>query len=240
MMDHIFEFNAVEYEAPGKLNGTGPTRIIKNATFTLHKGDYAVIIGPSGAGKSTLLRLFNRLADPSGGGILFNGRDIFSYPVQELRRQIGWMPQLPVCFPGTVDENLRLPFRIAGTQKQSDEEIDSAIEGLKELKLLNDELYNRQATDLSVGEAQRMSLLRALALKPDVLLLDEPTSALDRENASILLEQVNRIRTEWNLTIVHVSHRPEDHCRPENTILRVTDGIVEGRSCCTDGGGHDG
>ncbi|HDS30170.1 MAG TPA: ATP-binding cassette domain-containing protein, partial [Firmicutes bacterium] len=96
-----------------------------------------------------------------------------------------------------------------------------------ELGLLPIELLNRAAEDLSVGEAQRMNLLRALALEPDILLLDEPTSALDPDSADSLLEQIMRVQRERQLSAIMVSHRPEEVRKVGGVILRLSNGRVE-------------
>jgi len=225
-MNAIFEFRSVAFSAPPKDKGAQPITIILDATFELVRGTLTVIAGPSGAGKSTLLRLFNRLADPTSGVILFEGKDIRDFPVKELRRRIGWVPQVPVRFPGTVEDNLRLPFTVSKAYKFTQEEIEVSIQELKALNLLREELFLRKADDLSVGEAQRLNLLRALALKPDVVLLDEPTSALDPDASEQLLAQIERVRSERSLTAILVSHRPNEVAKLGDVVLRLADGRV--------------
>src|SRR3990172_1632589 len=112
-MSVLYKFESVSYIAPPKEKGSSPLTILNDATFTIPSGTFAILTGPSGSGKSTLLRLFNRLADAAKGSIYFNGRKIEVYPVLELRRRIGWVPQVPVRFPGSVIENLRLPFTLS-------------------------------------------------------------------------------------------------------------------------------
>ncbi len=225
-MDVLFEFRSVSFSAPSRDKGGNSTRIIEDASFQIERGKFTVISGPSGAGKSTLLRLFNRLADPTSGDILLDGKNICEYPVMDLRRRMGWVPQVPVRFNGTVEDNLRLPFTISKAHKYSGAEIKSAIDELKGLKLLNDELYTRKADDLSVGEAQRLNLLRSIALKPGILLLDEPTSALDPETSDVLLTQIDRIQKERELTTIMVSHRPDEVKRVGEQVIRIKNGIV--------------
>jgi len=225
-MPALFEFRSVTYSAPPRDRGAVPTPILVDASFDVPRGVFAVITGPSGAGKSTLLRLFNRLADPTSGEIRFDGKDIRDYPVIELRRRIGWVPQVPVRFAGTLEDNLRVPFTLSRNLKFSAEQIEAAVGELKALGLLPEELYRRKADDLSVGEAQRLTLLRAVALRPEVLLLDEPTSALDPDASDKLLAQIERIRAERNLTAIMVSHRPEEVRRIGGLTLRIVDGRV--------------
>jgi ABC-type proline/glycine betaine transport system ATPase subunit len=225
-MTALYAFDEVSYTAPPRNTDTEPTRILDGATFELARGTFAIIVGPSGSGKTTLLRLFNRLADPTSGTILFEGKDIREQPVLELRRRIGWVPQVPVRFPGTVDANLRLPFSLNRKAGFAAGEIDKSVDELKALELLPPELYRRDASDLSVGEAQRLNLLRALALRPEVLLLDEPTSALDPEMADALLGHILRIQREKNLTAIMVSHRPDEVRKLNGTVLSMRDGRV--------------
>ena len=225
-MSALFEFRTVSFTAPSREKGGKTPQIIEDATFTIDHGRFAVISGPSGAGKSTLLRLFNRLADPTSGEIVLDGKNILEYPVIELRRRMGWVPQVPVRFTGTVEDNLRLPFTLSKAHKYTKNEIAESVDELKGLGLLGDYLYERKADDLSVGEAQRLNLLRALALKPDVLLLDEPTSALDPDASDALLGQIELIQKGRELTAIMVSHRPEEVKRVGEQVIRIKNGIV--------------
>ena len=225
-MTPLYEFREVEYVAPPKNSNAEPAHILTDATFTIDRGVFAVITGPSGAGKTTLLRLFNRLADPGSGQIIFDGKDIRDYPILDLRLRIGWVPQIPVRFEGTVDDNLRIPFKVTKDRGYDEKDIAQRIDDVKSLGLLPSTLFLRDAEDLSVGEAQRLNLLRALVLKPDILLLDEPTSALDSEGAEALLEQILRVRNERQLTAVMVSHRQDEVKKVDGVVLRIRDGKV--------------
>jgi putative ABC transport system ATP-binding protein len=146
------------------------------------------VVGPSGSGKSTLLRLLNRLDDPDAGEILFEGRDLRSYDVLELRRRVQHVGQVPVTFPGTVADNVG----------------DGWDELLPRVDL-PPSLATRSADVLSVGQAQRMCLARALGRRPDCLLLDEPTSALDGASKSEV-ERLVRSLADDGLTVVLVTH----------------------------------
>ena len=151
------------------------------------------MVGPSGAGKTTLLRLLNRLDDPDGGEVLFDGRDVRTYDVIALRRRVQFVGQVPVTFPGTVAENLSVGAGCdVGRPAADGSGLDPA-------------LADRAADRLSVGEAQRMCLARALALAPECLLLDEPTSALD-EGSKGGIEALVRSLADDGLTVVMVTH----------------------------------
>jgi len=146
------------------------------------------VVGPSGSGKTTLLRMLNRLDDPDGGEILLDGSDVRQYDVLELRRRVQYVGQVPVTFPGTVADN-----------------VGEDWQGLLPRVHLDPALAGRHADVLSVGEAQRMCLARALARRPDCLLLDEPTSALD-ESSKGGIEALVRSLADSGLTVVMVTH----------------------------------
>jgi putative ABC transport system ATP-binding protein len=164
--------------------------IIVNFSAVVPTKGLTVIVGSSGVGKTTLLRLLNRLDDPEGGVVLFEGRDVRDYDVLELRRRVQSVGQVPVTFPGTVADN-----------------VGSETAELLIRVGLDPMLAHREADRLSVGEAQRMALARSLALSPDVLALDEPTSALDIANKAGI-ERLIRELADSGLTVVMVSHDP--------------------------------
>jgi putative ABC transport system ATP-binding protein len=148
------------------------------------------MVGPSGAGKTTLLRLLNRLDDPDAGDILLDGLDVRTYDVLALRRRVQFVGQVPVTFPGTVAANVG-------------PEVDILLPRVG----LPTALAERDADRLSVGEAQRMCLARALARHPECLLLDEPTSALDTASKAGI-EALIRSLADEGLTVVMVTHDP--------------------------------
>jgi len=163
------------------------------------------IVGPSGAGKTTLLRLLNRLDDPDGGAVLLDGVDVRSYDVLALRRRVQFVGQVPVTFPGAVADNL------------GDLSGDEAAALLGRVGL-SPALLTRGADRLSVGEAQRMCLARALAIRPGVLALDEPTAALDAASKDEV-ERLVRSLADDGLTVVMVTH--------DQRQARLADRVVE-------------
>ena len=164
------------------------------------------IVGPSGAGKTTLLRLLNRLDDADAGEVLLDGRNVRSYDVLALRRRVQHVGQVPVTFPGTVAVNLAVPN-------------GQSLELLRRVGL-PPALLDRQADLLSVGEAQRMCLARALARAPDCLLLDEPTSALDIGSRTGI-ERLIRSLADDGLTVVLVTHDPRQASELADHLLEV-------------------
>jgi putative ABC transport system ATP-binding protein len=167
------------------------------------------VVGPSGAGKTTLLRLLNRLDDPDAGEVVLDGRDVRDYDVLDLRRRVQLVGQVPVAFPTTVARNIGAPDPVPLLQRVG----------------LAPALADRDADRLSVGEAQRMCLARALARDPEVLLLDEPTSALDPDSKAAI-EQLVRELADNELTVVMVSHDPRH-------AAELADHVVEVRPCRT-------
>ncbi|MFN2503941.1 MAG: ATP-binding cassette domain-containing protein [Acidimicrobiales bacterium] len=146
------------------------------------------VVGPSGSGKSTLLRLLNRLDDPDQGEVLLDGRNVRLFEVLELRRRVQLVGQVPVPFPGTVAQN-----------------VGPEWPDLLERVGLPAAIATRPADVLSVGEAQRMCLARALARRPQCLVLDEPTSALDTSSKAGI-ERLIRSLADEGLTVVMVTH----------------------------------
>jgi len=176
------------------------------------------IVGPSGAGKSTLLRLLNRLADPDSGEVLYRDRPLPEYDPLALRRRVSLVPQLPALLEGTVESNLRYAAGLAGR------ELDTP----RSLRLagLGPEFAGRDAKRLSVGEQQRAMLGRALAQEPEVLLLDEPTSALDHAARDAIEAALAELRRELEISIVLVSHDPEQARRLADWVVRLEQGRV--------------
>jgi putative ABC transport system ATP-binding protein len=166
------------------------------------------LLGPSGSGKSTILRLLNRLADPDEGVVRMDGEDVRDQDVLELRRRAMLVPQLPAPLPGSVAENVRFGPSLVGRS------VDVAR--LLERAGLQPSYAERDASQLSVGEQQRVMLARALALEPEVLLLDEPTSALD-ESARDAIEATLAALGQ-RISIVLVTH---DRAQAERLTTRT-------------------
>lgn len=190
----------------------GGRAVIEDFSAELGEGA-SCIFGPSGAGKSTILRLLNRLADPDSGRILFRGEDVRSCEPQALRREVGLVPQLPALVDGTVADNLRFAISFGGPAAA-----DPAA--LLPLAGLDPGFAEREASELSVGEQQRVMLARALALEPKVLLLDEPTSALDEKSRDLVESALSTLREGSGISLVLVTH---DRAQAK----RLSDHVVE-------------
>jgi len=194
--------------------------LLTDINFTLESGEVLAVVGPSGAGKSTLLRLLNRLDEPTSGTVLLSGTDTRGMAPRELRRRIGMVMQRAYLFPGTVAENVAF-----GPQQQGQIVSSGEIDGL--LAQVGLPGYaSRDALTLSGGEAQRVAITRALANRPEVLLLDEPTSALDeiaRRGVETLLESLVR---QHHLTCIWVTHSTEQARTMADKVLAIDSGRI--------------
>jgi len=193
----------------------GDRRVLDLVSAAIPAGATA-IVGPSGAGKSTLLRLLNRLADPDAGTIAYRGRPLAEYEPLALRREVSLVPQLPALLEGTVKSNLAYAAGLAG--KELDAERCLGLAGLAP------DFAGRDVAKLSVGEQQRAMLGRALAQGPKVLLLDEPTSALDQAARDAIESTLAELRRELEISIVVVSHDPEQARRLGDWVVRLERG----------------
>ena len=208
----LFELNEI-----GLARGDRP--VLDSVSSAIPVGVTA-IVGPSGAGKSTLLRLLNRLADPDAGTIAYRGRPLDSYEPLALRREVSLVPQLPALLEGTVESNLTYAAGLAGK--------DLDCERCLRLAGLDLGFAARDVARLSVGEQQRAMLGRALAQGPKVLLLDEPTSALDQVARDAIEATLVQLRRELDLSIVLVSHDPEQARRLGDWVVRLEAGRAVG------------
>jgi ABC-type multidrug transport system ATPase subunit len=193
----------------------GGRRVLDSVSAEIPVGATA-IVGPSGSGKSTLLRLLNRLADPDTGSLSFRGRPLAEQDPLALRRRVSLVPQLPALLDGTVASNLAYAARLAGVELDCDRCL--VLAGL------DPGFAERDVSRLSVGEQQRAMLGRALAQRPEVLLLDEPTSALDHAARDAIEATLAELRRELRISLVIVSHDPAQAKRLGEWVVRIEAG----------------
>ncbi|KAJ9567927.1 hypothetical protein OSB04_003893 [Centaurea solstitialis] len=197
-------------------------KILQNVSLEIPKGKIMGIIGPSGSGKSTLLRALNRLWEPPSGTVFLDGTDITGVDVLELRRKVGMLFQLPVLFQGTVADNIRYGPQLKG-KKLKDEQVYKLLT----IADLDSSFLDKQGSELSVGQAQRVALARTLANQPEVLLLDEPTSALDPISTQNIEDVLVKLKSS-GMTVVMVSHSIKQIQRIADVVCLVVGGqIVE-------------
>lgn len=195
--------------------------IVRHASFSVYAGEVVAINGPSGAGKSSLLRLLNRLDAPNAGRVLLAGTDTVSLDVRELRQRVGMVMQQANLFPGTVEENVRYGPRVRGVRLGGGE-LDEllATVGLAGYA-------KREVSALSGGEAQRVSVARTLANRPQVLLLDEPTSALDDAAKLVVEEALRAAMARVSGACLIVTHDAAQAQRLAQRTLLMQDGILQ-------------
>ena len=183
----------------------GSNTVLEGVTVDIYKGDVVCVIGASGSGKSTFLRCLNLLEEPTGGQILFEGADITDKKsdINMHRQKMGMVFQQFNLFPHmTVMENLTLaPIKLQGKKK---DEIEAEALALLDRVGLKDRA-DSYPSQLSGGQKQRIAIVRALCMKPDVMLFDEPTSALDPEMVGEVLNVMRDLARE-RMTMVVVTH----------------------------------
>ncbi len=192
---------------------------LKSINLEVPEKRVTALIGPSGCGKSTLLRIFNRIYAlypklVATGEVLLDGENILSpkYPMNRLRSKVGMVFQKPVPFPMTIYENIA--YAIRHHEKLSKEDMSNRVEHALRQAALWDEAKDKlgqSALGLSGGQQQRLCIARAVALKPDVLLLDEPTSALDPISTSRIEQLVEELKRDY--TIMIVTHNMQQAAR---------------------------
>ncbi len=183
----------------------GDNQVLKHISVDIHEGDVVCVVGPSGSGKSTFLRCLNQLETATSGQIIFDDVDITSpkTDIDSIREKMGMVFQQFNLFPHmTIMRNLTIaPMQL---QKKSKEEAESyAMELLKRVGL--QDRANDYPSQLSGGQQQRIAIVRALCMKPEVMLFDEPTSALDPEMVGEVLN-VMRDLAQQKMTMVVVTH----------------------------------
>lgn len=211
----LLELEDIRVEAAGQ-------RLLSVERLEVRRGETLTVLGPTGAGKSTLLRVINGLIEPAAGRLLWEGKAV-SRPMQiGLRRRMAMAFQEPLLFRGSVSDNVGWGLRIRGVRgAQLRAEVSKALDALGIAHLAQ-----RSCNELSGGEAHRVSLARALVLRPDLLLLDEPLASLDAVTREQLGDHLLRlIRTE-RLTCVYVTHDQIEARAVADRIVIIDRGAV--------------
>ncbi len=197
----------------------GDFHALKNINIEIERNNVTAFIGPSGCGKSTFLRLMNRMNDliessRLKGELLLDGKDIYDKKVvvSDLRKQVGMVFQKPNPFPKSIFENVAYGMRVNGVTDKDFiiNRVEESLQGAALWSEVKDKL-KKSAFELSGGQQQRLCIARALAMKPDVLLMDEPASALDPISTSKIEELIFELKKE--LSIVIVTHNMQQAAR---------------------------
>ena len=197
----------------------GKAKALNKINMLIPEKKVTAFIGPSGCGKSTLLRIFNRMNDliedtRVEGSVRLKGQEIFSpaINVSELRQRVGMVFQKPNPFPKSIYENVAYGLRIQGINNKAtlNVTIEEALRGAALWDEVKDRLHEN-ALSLSGGQQQRLVIARAIAIKPEVLLLDEPASALDPISTLKIEELINELKNSY--TIIIVTHNMQQATR---------------------------
>jgi len=212
----------------------GDKQALQNITMSIPKGQVTAFIGPSGCGKSTLLRCINRMNDlvdicKISGEINLHGDNIYQrhVDVAALRRKVGMVFQRPNPFPKSIYENVVYGLRIGGENSRRilDEAAETALRSAALWNEVKDRLHE-SALGLSGGQQQRLVIARAIAIKPEVLLLDEPTSALDPISTLTIEELINDLKKQF--TVVIVTHNMQQAARvSDQTAFMYMGDLIE-------------
>ncbi|GKV68689.1 phosphate import ATP-binding protein PstB 1 [Sporosarcina sp. NCCP-2716] len=211
----------------------GSHEALKGITLSVEQNEITALIGPSGCGKSTFLRSLNRMNDlipdtRTAGEIWIGGKDI-TKPAEDtvaLRKQVGMVFQHASPFPFSIYDNVAYGPRIHGKVRKA--ELDELVESCLQSAALWDEVkdtLNKPAGSLSGGQQQRLMIARALATKPDILLMDEPTSALDPISGAKIERLIQSLKTQF--TIVLVTHNMQQAARISDRTAFFLNGEVK-------------
>ena len=203
----------------------GSQTVLKDISFSVSKGRMFIIIGPNGSGKTTLLRIISTFIKPKTGRIEICGRPCQTYTRKSLAKVLAFVPQeVPPDFPFTVEEVVmmgRAPhIGLLGLESQKDKNI--AAQAMKFTQ--TDHLARRKLAYLSSGERQRVFISRAVCQEPEIMLLDEPTAALDLGHQVHIMDMMEKLKQEKNITIIMVSHDVNLACMYADSLLLLKKG----------------
>lgn len=200
---------------------SGELKLLAGLSLSLQAGECIGLSGPSGSGKSLLLRALAGLDALQSGAISLFGQNANDIPMPDYRSRVMYLPQKPVFAPVTVQHNLDLPLSFKSHRRRVAAEIPWQALGL------DPSFGQREVSRLSGGERQKLSLLRALRLEPQILLLDEPTAAMDPEST----QQAEALVRSWlhdsQRACIWVSHQPEQLVRMASRRLELRQGQLQ-------------
>ncbi len=202
-----------KHDLKPQISGVSSKSVFTNFSLKVERGAMLIVRGRSGSGKTTLLRLMAWLEEPESGEIFLDGKEYREYDPTKLRKLVSLVRQTPIMLDGSVQYNLSLGLNEASP--------DITLEYWLERFGLEKHLLLREAKSLSVGQQQRVAVIRNLLVKPKVLLLDEPTSGLDPESTELFLKAMLDIAANNEMTIVWNSHRVAEIERAATAIVTI-------------------
>ncbi|MBH79377.1 MAG: ABC transporter ATP-binding protein [Gammaproteobacteria bacterium] len=220
-------FSKVNFAYPGRPD----VHVLQDVSFQVARGEMVALVGPSGAGKSTLFDLMQRFYDPTNGAVLLEGIDLRELSLSDVRAQIGFVPQDPALFAGTLYSNLT--YGAPDATEQAVNEALALAHASEFVEQLPEGLHTQVGeggVGLSGGQKQRLAIARALLAKPEILLLDEATSALDAQSEAHIRDSVHELKGRSSILVI--AHRLST-VRQADRILVLAEGRVQGQ------GSHD-
>ena len=226
MKEVLNRMNLLEVDHISKTYGSGETAVhaLRQATFSVPKGEFVAVVGESGSGKSTLLNLIGALDTPTSGKVRIDGRDIFAMKDSSLtifrRRNIGFIFQSFNLIPElTVEQNMVFPV-LLDYQSPNKKYLDELLTVLN----LNERRHHLPS-QLSGGQQQRVAIGRALITRPALILADEPTGNLDTQNTSEVITLLREASRKYEQTIIMITHS-RSIAQTADRILQVSDGVL--------------
>jgi osmoprotectant transport system ATP-binding protein len=205
--------------------GNGYISVLNGFGLEVMRGEIIAIIGRSGCGKTTMLKLVNRLIEPDSGKVYVGGVPVSECDTVKLRRNIGYVIQSIGLFPHlTVGKNISYVPSLSGMWNR--ETSRGEIARLMDVVGLEPDLASRYPSELSGGQCQRVGLARALAAKPEIMLMDEPFGAVDEITRRSLQDELLKLRGELNLTILFVTHDINEALKMGTRVLVMDEGRV--------------
>ena len=200
---------------------------LKGVSLNINKGDFTVIAGPSGSGKTTLLNLIGALDTPTKGEIIFNGETISQKTKKELSelrlKKMGFIFQAYNLIPVlTATENIEFSMMLQGVSEK--ERKEKVLKLMDELEIAD--LADKRPREMSGGQQQRVAVARAIVNNPEVVLADEPTANLDSKTGSRLLDLMQKMNEEKNITFIFSSHDQQVMDRAKKLVI-IKDGLIE-------------
>ncbi len=214
----------VRYEGVSFRYGPDLPLVLRGIDLTVEEGETVAIVGSSGVGKSTLVSLLPRFFDVEEGRVTLDGIDVREAALDELRQRIGFVPQEPMLFAGTVKENL-----LYGNLEATDAEIEEAARAAHAYEFITsfpdgfDQAIGERGVTLSAGQRQRIAIARIMLERPKILILDEASSSLDAESEALVQDALERLMTDR--TTLVIAHRLSTVIRAER-ILVLEDGVI--------------
>ncbi len=215
--DPIISLHGLTMRYPGSASAA-----VEDLTLDFARGEITVLVGPSGCGKSTTLRLVNRMIEPTGGRIIFDGNDVTKVNPDELRRNIGYVIQKVGLFPHrTIGQNVATVPRLLGWKS---DRTKARVDELLDLVGLDPSVFrDRYPKELSGGQAQRVGVARALGADPPVMLMDEPFGAIDPITRERLQNEFLRLQAELHKSIIFVTHDIDEAIKMGDRIAILRD-----------------